>query len=746
MLRSRVAAATPLVPQEAARARPRQVSAKTMSGAAMSIVSLDPPSPSCPDRGTLEAFHLGNLPEAELEALAAHIADCPTCSSVLETLARGQTSDTLLDQLRQCVDEPAMLHESGCARLEVVARAISLSPSPQAASTQAESNSAPVALAGTATGTADSAAPRERPLPATVGAYEVLATLGEGGMGVVYKARHQTLQRLAALKMISAGAHAGNQARARFRVEGQAIARLRHPHVVQIFDFDEHEGLPFYAMELLEGGSLADRLARGPLEPAAAAELVEKLAAAVQYAHQEQVVHRDLKPANILLTETGEPKIADFGLAKLLDSDDGHTRSEMALGTPSYMAPEQAAGHSATVGPAVDVYALGAILYQALTGRPPFRGKDRAETLRQVCEQEPVRLSQQRREVPRVLEAICLRCLEKNPARRYAAAAALADDLGRWRRGEPTVVRPPRWPVWLGRWLRRVAGVLGVCVVGYTVTLAVLYVRDPQRTVEHLQRQLQQGRPLELIAETGEPAWYRWQVGKNGSSVNLAGDGTLAVANGLGFCMLELLPAVGRDSYRITAEARHLASDIPGTCGVYFARRLAAGGQGDTSLCTFLRFNDVWKAQDILDQDAGDIPKEFLKKLPVLGTNPVRIEALVVGDGVDAPREQSLALVEGAAFKPSGQRGPWHRLEVTVTPRRVAASWDGRDVGVLSAEKLTSGGQRVHAFWRKQRPERLGWLPEVPQAFPASGGLGLFVAQGSATFRKLVVSPLEELP
>jgi serine/threonine-protein kinase len=486
----------------------------------MSLAHCDPPSSACPSRERLEAFHLGQLTENMLEALAEHIVACAECSSFLEPLQRGHTSDTLLDQLRQCADDSAVLQESGYARLEAAARALPLGANPPGAETLAESNSAPVALPGTATDTVNAAVPYQRPLPAVIGTYEVLAQLGEGGMGVVYKARQPALQRLVALKMISAGPHASKQALARFRIEGKAIARLRHPHVVQIYDFGDHDGLPFYAMELLEGGSLSDRLAQGPLEPHAAAALVQTLAEAVAYAHQENVVHRDLKPGNILLTEASEPKIADFGLAKLLDSDDGHTRSEVAMGTPSYMAPEQAAGRSASVGPAADVYALGAILYQTLTSQPPFRGADRAETLRLVREQEPVPPSQQRREVPRVLEAICLKCLKKDPARRYESAAVLADELGRWRRGEPTRVRPPRLPVRVSRWLRRSAVILGVFVALYACIQVVQYWRDPRRIEEQIENELARGMPVTLLGETGAPRWYELRAGSSSTQID----------------------------------------------------------------------------------------------------------------------------------------------------------------------------------------------------------------------------------
>jgi serine/threonine-protein kinase len=291
-------------------------------------------------------------------------------------------------------------------------------------------------------------------LPAIPG-YQILGVLGRGGMGVVYKARQQGLNRLVALKMILAAGHAGPGQMTRFRAEAEAVARLRHPNIVQIYEIGEASGHAFFSLEYVEGGTLAGHLAGTPQPPRRAAELTRVLADAVQAAHQDNVVHRDLKPANVLLTAGGQLKITDFGLAKQLDTDSGQTQSGSILGTPSYMAPEQAAGLTHQVGPAADVYALGAILYESLTGRPPFRGQSVLDTVEQVRTQEPVPPSRLQPKVPRDLETICLKCLRKEPARRYASAAALADDLGRFLTGEPIAARPVSAPERLFRWCRR---------------------------------------------------------------------------------------------------------------------------------------------------------------------------------------------------------------------------------------------------------------------------------------------------
>lgn len=271
--------------------------------------------------------------------------------------------------------------------------------------------------------------------------YELLAELGRGGMGVVYRARQRTLDREVALKMMLAGAHASAADRARFQAEAAAAAQLDHSGIVPVFEVGQWRDLPYFTMQFVAGQTLAQRLADGPLEPRDAARLLAQVARAVHYAHTRGVLHRDLKPSNILLDREGRPHVADFGLARRLEAPAELTRSGAILGTPNYMAPEQAAGQRGQVGPASDVYALGCVLYHLLTGRPPFQAATAVDTVLMLLEQDPTPPRQLNRQIDRALEQIVLKCLQKPIDLRYTSAAALADDLEAYLAGEPISAR-----------------------------------------------------------------------------------------------------------------------------------------------------------------------------------------------------------------------------------------------------------------------------------------------------------------
>lgn len=360
-------------------------------------------------------------------------------------------------------------------------------------------------------------APKTAP-PKSVGDYEILGELGRGGMGVVYQARHKALKRIVALKMILGSAHAGAEQLVRFRAEAEAVAQLQHPNIVQVFEVGEQDGCPFFALEYVDGVSLSKKINGTPQLPREAAEIVRKLAVAMQAAHERGIIHRDLKPGNVLLQGSGSsaqefdganhsrsaqsapltPKITDFGLAKRYeDHADGPTHTGAILGTPSYMAPEQAQGLAKQSGPAADIYSLGAVLYELLTGRPPFCGTTLWETLQQVLTRDALRPRQLQPGVPRDLEIICLKALQKEPHKRYASAVDLAEDLRRFLAGEPIHARAVRWWERALKWIRRRPAQAALIAVSFSAIVAILIVSglwlDSERRAAH-ERALQQSK------------------------------------------------------------------------------------------------------------------------------------------------------------------------------------------------------------------------------------------------------------
>jgi tetratricopeptide (TPR) repeat protein len=425
---------------------------------------LDQAGGGCPNADDLFAFAVGRLPAGDRETISSHIENCPACLGLLEKF-NGQ-DDPLLAELRQPL--PPDLFSRGQA-----ARTMHL----------------PEGATGNGTGMFPvSAKPEATGLPEVPG-YWLLEELGRGGMGVVYRAWQLELNRLVALKMIRAGVYARAEDLARFRAEAEAVAQLQHPNIVQIYHVGEQAGLPFFALEYLEGGSLQGKVRESALPAAEAARLVQTLAEAMQAAHERGIVHRDLKPANVLLDRYGRPKITDFGLARRIEGGPGLTGTDAYLGTPSYMAPEQAAGKGREAGPAADVYGLGATLYELLTGRPPFKAATAFETMNQVLHEEPVPPRRLQPGVPRDLETICLKCLHKDSQKRYASARALAEDLRRFLGGEAIVARPVGMVERGWKWIRRhpaAAALVGVAILLLVggLTGVLWYARHEQLQAE----------------------------------------------------------------------------------------------------------------------------------------------------------------------------------------------------------------------------------------------------------------------
>jgi tRNA A-37 threonylcarbamoyl transferase component Bud32 len=560
--------------------------------------------------------------------------------------------------------------------------------------------------------------------------YELLEEIGRGGMGIVYKARQVGLNRIVAYKTIKGGEAAEPEERARFREEAEKMARLKHPNVVPVYGVGECDGLPFFSMEFAEGGNLARRIAGQPQPARQAAEWVEALARAIHFAHQQGVIHRDLKPANVVLTADGTPKLTDFGLAKRLDGPQGQTQSGAVIGTPPYVSPEQAAGRTREIGPHSDTYSLGAILYELLTGRPPFRGETQAETLRQVIEEEPERPREVFPGVDRGLEAICLRCLEKAPERRYGSARALADDLERWRQGRRPL--PLRLSYRVGRMLRRhaVAFTIGFLLgVAAIVPFFLRYEASMAVRLARIHQELKEGRTVTLVGDTGKPIVFQWRTASGKGRILEAADGAFTVEmltvddQGL----LELLPNVNRTSYVFRAEVRHNCTAATfGTVGIYFGHSEHATLEGPEHWFCTLEFDDL---------------KDQAKTHPASGGNALFLK-------VRGYREPTPTTGYGPSYggaihffqpaTPAVGKEPWHALAVKVTPKEVTIFWENRpiDKNPIGRDKL----QKRAAFELKQRAPPAGIAP----VFDPREALGLYVCQASASFRRVVVEPLDE--
>ncbi len=465
----------------------------------------------CPSDEKLADLLADALSTTEQDVVARHVESCVACQAALarlteiagtETWRRAEHLSPLSEAEEEIVQQLKLLRRSSSP----------FGPDPADTPLQRE----------LAAPTSDSRWP-------TVPGYAIIAELGQGGMGVVYKARHLALQRIVALKMLRNWAGAGERELARFRAEADVIARLQHPNIVQIYDVGDVGGRPYFALEYVAGGSLAQHLNGTPQSARLAAQFVEVLARAVQGAHANGVVHRDLKPGNILLIPapqhaageldatlgpnalvadggllTAVPKIADFGVAKRADGewkaqlDRSLTITGDMLGTPSYMAPEQAAPSGPPVGPAADIYALGAILYELLTGRPPFKGETSLDTILQVLHSEPVAVTDLQPNVPQDLETICLKCLRKDPRNRFHTAGELADDLQSFLRGEPIKARPRGKAEKVWRWIRNHPAPSGLVAAGVLTPIVALIV------LSLLSAQLVRSSALESAAQQAE--------------------------------------------------------------------------------------------------------------------------------------------------------------------------------------------------------------------------------------------------
>jgi hypothetical protein len=567
--------------------------------------------------------------------------------------------------------------------------------------------------------------------PPELPGFDIRDTLGGGGMGVVYLAREEAADRLVALKLVRSACDPA--ARDRFRVEVRAMARLDHPNVVRVFAVELAAAEPYFTMEYIDGPGLDRRLlADGPLPVAEAARVMEQVARAVQHAHEHGVIHRDLKPGNVVVGSDGTAKVTDFGLAKRIDAADGLTVADAVLGTPGFMAPEQSAGPAGAVGPAADVYGLGSTLYALLTGRPPFVGSDPVDVAVRVRSQPPTPPRDLRPEIPPELEAVVLKCLAKDPADRYESAAAVADDLTRWRKGERTAARPRSrlWRVAAAVRRRRLTAAAGL------VPLALLFAlpgggppradTGDQDPVTAIRRALAAGRPVKLQTEVGWPQYHRWAVGTGEIIAVAGGEFTFQSRN---YAFLELCPDPGVDRYKVSAEIRHLNSlaavnlwpvSDNHRVGLYFGYDSRPGPDG-AQVCTF-------STLEFSDHQAN--PGRLVRKA-------VLHEDFVLVDPPFAIRSGDRTAIAKAPYdKAVSLPGPWRRIEVAIGPNRMDVTYDGQRFGSRDAAGLRS---RTTALQLAVNGLARGvQLPDWSSRRP----FGVWVFGSRVAVRNVVVTPL----
>ena len=619
------------------------------------------------------------------------------------------------------------------------------------------------------------------------GDYELLREIARGGMGIVYKARQTTLGRVVALKMIADGQFASEADVRRFQLEAEAAAALDHPNIVPIFEVGQHRGRQYFSMGFVHGGSLAERLAAGPLPPREAAQLIAAVARAVQYAHDHGVIHRDLKPGNILLDKEGQPRVTDFGLAKRVRGGEDLTTTGQILGTPAYMSPEQAAGQVRYVRATTDIYALGAVLYATLTGRPPFQADNPLDTMMQVIEREAVPPRQLNSGVPVDLETICLKCLEKNRHGRYESAGELADDLDRFLAGQPVVARPVGSAARLWRWCKRrptVAALLGLLcasLVGGTAISSYFAVRAGSEAEEAKQQRIAArrsateatlNRALEICQRGEANAGLLWLSRALQTAAAEDGDMEQAIRANLGAWSAQCPPltSLQRVSGRVVAISR------------YGAVVLTAHERGEETIGQVARCSDGRTIGESFRLGRQSAVAEIEKQITI-ATGPIdeTIHVRSIRDGVASTRVLACgATVVQLVLSPDGRdvfalaesNGVWHWDLLEEPPvatelvhdeglnvRDVGISGPARQVAMIGDDgtiKLWSFGEdgwEAADFARSDHPHGPVLSPDGQLlAFRSDGGirvldiesgqtLGQPAAQGRETFSSMSFSP-----
>jgi serine/threonine-protein kinase len=546
-----------------------------------------------------------------------------------------------------------------------------------------------------------------RPASGTVGNYELLAEVARGGMGIVYQARHATRGQVVALKMMQ-GSAADPQHAGRFDREVRVATWLKHPNIVPVYDVSRHQGEPYYTMEFVPGGSLALQRERLLADPSAVLTLMAKVAEAIQHAHGQGVVHRDLKLSNVLLAADGTPKVTDFGLAKLSAGDLNLTQTGAAVGTVPYMAPEQAAGRTKQIGPATDIWALGVMLYELLTGRRPFGGEDSDAVKRQIRKSDPPRPRTLRPELSEAVEQVVLRCLEKEPRRRYQTAGELADHLRRCARSEPIPPQPECGFRRLGNAMGRhplKSAVLMVCVIAVAAAAAALLERGPghPQTPARPEEQPQPG--MTLLDESGPRGPFRWVWGEKYATLGGGKAGEPFWCRSSQTSLLELQGTLSRESFRVEAAVRQDAN-VQGLAGIYFAHQRYRTAQNVYHCCGLL----------VVTQAGENSP----------GVVRLAFSCIPESEARSAGRTITSTEFDVPAPPPGKQPDRWHSLAVEVDPQEIRVYWNSTRIGFEPRALLQ---ERISGQFR----EFLDW------EFTPRGGVGLYLYKTAASFHQVVV-------
>lgn len=576
--------------------------------------------------------------------------------------------------------------------------------------------------------------------PTRLGKYIISERLGFGGMGVVFKAVDPDLNRVVAVKTIRAGLFADEDQVQRFYNEARAIAHFRHPNIVQIYEIDRDAGQHYFTMEFAAGGALSRRhaevRARGPK---ASAELIEKIARAVHFAHEQKLVHRDLKPGNILLDDKGEPLVSDFGLVKYVEGDTSLTGSGQAVGTLPYMSPEQVAGEKDKIGIGSDIWAIGVMLFELLAGQRPFCGKSKEETSSAIRERPMPSLRKINPSLDRDLETIVGRCLEKHADERYKSALELAEDLQAWREGRPIRARP--WPAHVRIWrlMRRrplaatALSLMFTLVIGTAIAVALFLLRDPDAWEKDVQGNLEAGQPVTLIGNTGGPAGHRWPIKADPRTHAAVTPDQLFGAHAEGVALVELLGEPGISSFRFEAEIKHETDQIDRCVGLYLGHQRHAAPAGEVHVLLAIQFNST--------QDARARHKDLLKRIgqPPPEGNRFDVEPLLIFEG-----KHPINIPVSPRYHFIHEGGPkWRRLVVEATTAGLQVTFDDFVVGKWRWQEFHDMCDKHMALMHANPnlgPRVRGVVPRVS----ARGGLGLYLNDSSALFRNVKITPIPD--